>query len=146
MNYYDKAKALLDEDAVDFTGAVSAEEIRNAQEKLNVKFPMSYKAFLSDFGAGDVGGEVIFGIVQDKELDSEIDMVEITCTEYDNGLPEGMVIIYYDHCDENLYCLDTNRMKDDECPVVSIDEEYEVIEVIADSFGEFMYQLVYDEE
>ena len=31
MNYYDKAKALLDEDAVDFTGAVSAEEIRNKE-------------------------------------------------------------------------------------------------------------------
>ena len=142
MEYYNKAKALLDEDAVEFTGAVSAEVIKTAEKQLNVTFPESYKAFLSDFGAGDVGGEVILGIVKDEELDSELNMLEITGVEYENGLPEGMVIIYYDHCNDMICCLDTNRMNNQECPVVILNDKYEVAEVIADSFGKFMYQMV----
>lgn len=45
-------------DEVDFTGAVTAEEIQKAEKLLNITFPESYKAFLLDFGAGDIGGEV----------------------------------------------------------------------------------------
>ena len=142
MEYYKKAKALLDEDAVEFTGAVSAEVIKTAEKQLNVTFPESYKAFLSDFGAGDVGGEVILGIVKDEELNSDLNMLEITGEDYENGLPKGMVIIYYDHCKDMICCLDTNRMNNQECPVVILNDKYEVAEVIADSFGEFMYQMV----
>ena len=45
MKYYKKAKEMMDMDAVEFIGGVSANEIDNAIESLSVAFPESYKAF-----------------------------------------------------------------------------------------------------
>ena len=146
MDNYIKAKEILDMDAVDFTGAVTIEEIQKAEQKLNVKFPESYKAFLKDFGAGDVGGEVIFGIVNNEREDEDIDMVKITRMEHEYKMPKHMVVIYYDESNDSLCCLDTSKMNNNECPVVSVPNDYEDIEIVADSFGEFLYEMVYDEE
>lgn len=57
MNYYKKAKELMDMDATEFVGGVSEGEIKNAMKALSVVFPESYKAFLADFGGGDAGGD-----------------------------------------------------------------------------------------
>ncbi len=62
MKYYKKAKEIMDMDATEFIGSVSEREIENAMKSLSVVFPESYKAFLIDFGGGDAGGEIIFGI------------------------------------------------------------------------------------
>ena len=137
MEYYHKAKKLLDMDAVDFTGAVTTEEIQKAEKFLNVTFPESYKAFLLDFGAGDIGGEVIFGIVKNKQKDADIDMVKITCMEHEYQMPKQMAVIFYDSLDDSLYCLDTSKMCEGECPVVSVPSDYTNIKIVADGFGEF---------
>ena len=146
MEYYHKAKKLLDMDAVDFTGAVTTEEIQKAEKLLNITFPESYKAFLLDFGAGDIGGEVIFGIVKNKQKDADIDTVKITRMEHEYQMPKHMAVIFYDSSDDSLYCLNTSKMCEGECPVVSVPSDYSNIKVVADSFGEFFYQLVEDDE
>lgn len=144
MKYYMEAKEMFDEEAVEFTGGVSQKDIENTEKKLGVTLPESYKAFLQDCGAGDVGGEVILGIT--LEEDEELDMTVITLNEREQGLPKNMVIVYYGWDDDMLYCLDTSQMKEKECPVAALDKEYHIESIVAASFGEFLYQMVEDED
>lgn len=70
---------------------------------LSVVFPESYKAFLIDFGGGEAGGEVIFGITNNEE-----DVVAVTLAERNAGLPDNLVNIVFG--EDTLIRLDTNKM------------------------------------
>lgn len=139
MEYYKKAKEIMDMDATEFIGGVSEDEIENAMKALSVVFPESYKAFLTDFGGGDAGGEVIFGITNNEEDD----VVMATQMERGQGLPEKLIIIGFWH--DTLVCLDTGKMNNGECPVVELNDDYSVAELVADTFGKFLYEYL-DEE
>ncbi len=139
MEYYKKAKGIMDMDATEFVGGISESEIENAMRTLSVAFPESYKAFLIDFGGGDAGGEIIFGITNN----AEDDVVIATQTERSVGLPKNLVIIGF--WSDTLICLDTSKMEGGECPVVEVNYDYSEIEVIADTFGKFLYEYL-DEE
>lgn len=138
MRYYKKAMKIMDMDATELIGGVSESDIENAMRSLSVDFPESYKAFLSDLGGGDVGGEIVFGITDDEE-----DVVKVTQMERSQGLPENLVIIGF--WNDTLICLDTGRMDGGECPVVEVGDDYSITEVIADTFGKFLYEYL-DEE
>ena len=134
MEYYKKAKELMDMEATEFFGGVSDEEIENAMKELALVFPESYKAFLSEFGGGDVGGEFILGITDEVEEESA---VKATQEERGVGLPENFVIIAF--WGDVLWCLDTGKMKNGECPVVTLTDHYKMDEIVAESFGQFLY-------
>lgn len=134
MTHYKKAKKIMDMDAVEFVGGVSENAIETAMKVLSVVFPESYKAFLTDFGGGDVGGEIIFGITNNEEDD----IVLATQEERSVGLPKNLVIIGFWH--DTLVCLDTGKMNDGECPVVEVNDDYSKTELIADTFGKFLYE------
>ena len=139
MKYYKKAKEIMDIDATEFVGGVSESEIKNAMKSLSVTFPDSYKAFLIDFGGGDVGGEIIFGITNNEEDDVAI----ITQMERSQGLPDNLIIIGF--WNDTLVCLDTGKMSNGECPVVEVSDDYSEAEVIADTFGEFLFEYLNEE-
>ncbi len=142
MIHYNKAKELLDMEAVEFTGGVSEDIIRNAEKTLNLTFPESYRSFLMEFGAGDIGGEVVFGLIAKEHENSDMDMMKITQVEHDYKMPKYMAVIFYNSFDDCLYCLDTSQMKEGECPVVRVSSDYEDVEIVAESFGEFLLDLV----
>lgn len=137
MKYYKKAKEMMDMNATEFIGGVSESEVENAMKALSVIFSESYKAFLVDFGGGDAGGEVIFGITNHQEDD----IVIITQEERSVGLPKNLVVIGF--WSNAFICLDTSEMKSGKCPVVEVNDGE--IEVIADTFGKFLYEYL-DEE
>lgn len=139
MNYYKKAKKYMDMDAAGFVGGISENEIENAMKKLSVVFPESYKAFLSDFGGGDAGGEIIFGITNNEEDD----VVIATQMERSQGLPKNLIIIGFSN--DTLVCLDTSKMNNGECPVVEVNDDYSETEVVADTFGKFLYEYLNEE-
>lgn len=134
MEYYKKAKEIIDMDATEFVGGVSKSEIENAMKTLSVTFPESYKAFLTDFGGGDAGGEIIFGITNNEEND----IVIATKMERSVGLPKNLIIIGF--WNDTLVCLDTSKRNGEECPVVEVNDDYTKIEVIAETFGKFLYE------
>ena len=139
MNYYKKAKKYMDMDAAEFVCGISENEIENAMKTLSVVFPESYKAFLSDFGGGDAGGEIIFGITNNEEDD----VVIATQMERSQGLPKNLIIIGFSN--DTLVCLDTSKMNNGECPVVEVNDDYSEIEVVADTFGKFLYEYLNEE-
>ena len=150
MKFYNKAKEIINLDITEFEGGVTEDIINNAMETLGVVFPESYKAFLSDFGGGDAGGEIIFGLRNNKnETEAEYegqedikDVVQVTQMEHRYKMPKHMVVINYTVSNNSLYCLDTSKMENGECPVVEVPEDYKNIKIVSESFGKFFYDYV----
>lgn len=138
MKYYKKAKEIMDMDATEFIGGVPESKIEDAMKTLSVVLPESYKAFLTDFGGGDAGGEIIFGITENEDDD----IVIATQMERSQGMPEKLVIIGF--FSDTLVCLDTGKMRDGECPVVELDDGYNET-IVADTFGKFLYEYLAEE-
>lgn len=97
--------------------------------------PESYKWFLRKYGSGGIFGIDILG------YDLVGASVVETTKEYKKfyGLSDGIVVIV--DVDEFAYCLDTNKVKNGECPVISWDVDsgsYDSIE--ANNFIEFFWE------
>lgn len=45
---------------------------------------------------------------------------------------------------DTFICLNTSRMNNGECPVVEVDDDY-CEEIIADTFGKFLYEYLSEE-
>jgi ABC-type phosphate transport system auxiliary subunit len=66
MREFEEALALVEErlDEADFE-AQPEERVSRAEQTLGVRFPPTYRRFLIQLGAGGVGGEEIYGLVND---------------------------------------------------------------------------------
>ena len=106
------------------TGATDR-AIVDAEQTLGVRFPHSYKAFLSRFGWARVYCDPVFGL--GPSVPPEYDLVETArCERYEAHphIPDHLVPIMNDGAG-NHYCLDTSRLHDGECPVVFWDHEHQ---------------------
>lgn len=123
-------------------GAADPVQIERLQELLGVEFPVSFAEFLRSCGGGGVVGSEISGI---ENNDSSVAMggtvlwgTEECRRKY--GLPEYLLVIYF-HDDEVCWCLDTSKMQDGECPVVSYDVfKMRVDRRISKDFRQFFIQ------
>lgn len=125
-------------DEFDFTGGVDESKVRYIETKLNVTLPSSYKWFLQTFGMGGIFGVDILGF--GKSPSPPV----VTQTERYRklGLPIAYVVI--ENCDEFVYCLATDNMLNEECPVISWDridgfdseEAGNFIEFLAERFSD----------
>ncbi|SMO63794.1 SMI1/KNR4 family protein [Melghirimyces algeriensis] len=102
-------------DSHDFTGSVDETRIEQIENMLEVTLPEDYKWFVRNFGHGGIAGIEILGVAK-----SEIP----TCVRYtqkyrEYGLPHSFVVI--ENCNEWIYCLDTSKMNNGECPVIDWD-------------------------
>ncbi|WP_146551789.1 SMI1/KNR4 family protein [Rummeliibacillus sp. SL167] len=99
----------------DFTGGIDEEKINFIERQLNVILPKSYKWFLRKYGSGGIFGVQIIGYNFGGAA------VVKTTENYRKfyGLNDGIVVIV--DVDAFAYCLDTNKMNNGECPVISWD-------------------------
>jgi hypothetical protein len=99
-----------------FTGGIDEEKVKYIETELKVKLPISYKWFLQTFGMGGIYGVGILGFGK-----SSPPSVVTQTQRYHNSfrLPSEYVVI--EDCDEFAYCLATDKMKDNECQVISWD-------------------------
>lgn len=144
---YEKAKKRIrNSDEADFEGRKSEGLIAAAEKVLNLRFPPTYRAFLKDFGCGDIAGFEVYGVISDDFENSGIpDAVWITLKmRKSDGLPLSMVLIA--ESDEGYYAID--------CARDSANDEHPVIEYapgggsvpVADDFGCFLLQQIEDME
>lgn len=70
----DKAFEIIENniEEADFFGKICKDKIQKAEEILNIKFPIHYKRFLEKYGAGDIAGIELFGIISDPVTDKEM--------------------------------------------------------------------------
>ena len=131
-------------DQADFCGSVEMQKIINAQQMLKVKFPRSYILFLEKYGAGDIFGIEIFGIIKDSEIDASSIPNGIWLTSFlrkEIGLPKEYVVVGETGSGE-YYVIDTVSQDEfNESPILIVYLNKKV-EKVADSFGEFLYQIL----
>ncbi|SEJ42723.1 SMI1-KNR4 cell-wall [Bhargavaea ginsengi] len=97
----------------DFTGGANDKQIEYIQETLDIRLPKSYRWFLANHGSGGLFGVVILGVAK-----SNIATVVHTTKSYrEIGMNHDLVVI--DDIGEYAFCLDTSRMKNNECPVIA---------------------------
>ena len=101
------------------------QEILDAERKMGVVFPRSYKDFLSAFGWARVSFDMLYGLGAD--VPAPYDLVKnVFCERCDAHphIPHHLVPIMNDGAG-NHYCLDISRFHDAECPVVFWDHEHD---------------------
>ena len=128
----------------DFCGSVTVERIRRAEQILGVKFPKSYFQFLEKYGAGDIAGIEIYGIIKDPETDGHGVPNGIWLTlnlREEAALPKEFVIVTDTGCGP-YYVLDTSETSEDsESPIYMWDVGNQK-QRVAESFGEFLFTLL----
>ncbi len=145
MRDYERAASLLRRhaDEHDFVGAHDERIVTAAETVLGVAFPPTYRRFLLELGAGDVGGEEIYGVItEDFEHSSVPDAIWLTRKLRAEGhLPQDLIVIYSTG-DGDYYGLDASQANHEgEYPVVAWSESREVI---ASDFGAFFLDIVRD--
>lgn len=144
MSDYKKARELIreSEEDTDFEGPRSEELVQKAERALGLEFPPTYRRFLREFGAGDVGGEEFYGIINDQwEKSSVPDAIWCTLTARRKlGLPADLVVVG-DTGDGEFYCLQILPDGTDG-PIVTFGPERKVGDKVASDFGKFFRERV----
>lgn len=146
MNNYEKAKLLIIEniDMMDYFGKCPNYIIDLAERTLGVTYPKDYRDFVSNFGAGNFGSSEIYGVFREDFSNSGVpDSVWLTLLERkDIDFPEHLVIIHVLGNGE-LFCFDYNRLNlNGEPMIVSFTPNRNDYELVYDSFGDFLLDIV----
>jgi hypothetical protein len=109
----------------------SQSEIDTVADELGVPFPQTYVDFLRTCGLADIYDRTIFGLGPDTHPRKNGATRDGRSVQFhtlraralpDVGLPRGLVAIWHDR-HRDYQCLDTNRIKDGDCPVVYFDTQ-----------------------
>ncbi|HEM3588799.1 TPA: SMI1/KNR4 family protein [Streptococcus suis] len=146
MTNYEKAKLLILEniDMMDYFGNCPNYIIDLAEETLGIKYPRDYRDFVYNFGAGNFGTSEIYGVFREDFLNSGVpDSVWLTLLERkETKLPEYLVIIYALGNGE-LFCFDYSKLNSNGEPtIVSFTSNSNNYDVVYDSFGDFLLDVV----
>lgn len=147
MQDYESARQLInDSEDADFDGEKPEELVLKAEAALGVKFPPTYRRFLLEFGCGDIGGEEIYGIIDENfESSSVPNGIWLTLDERKTGnLPPNYIIVYAGG--DGSYCaIDTAQVREgNESPVVRLAVDKTLVEEVASNFGSFLNGIVSD--
>lgn len=122
-----------------FLGGIEEKDIYSMEKELNVKFPNSYKWFLKNFGQGGIYGINILG--SSNGIFTNVIKETKRNRKYYKLKNEYVVI---ENCDEYVYCLDTNNMANNECPVVFFEKVTGIIEPRNENFLQFLFERILD--
>lgn len=124
-------------DEADFVGPREVALVNAAEAALGITFPPTYRRFLLELGAGDLGGEEFYGVISADFQNSGIpDAIWFTLRlRAEAGLPHGLVVIYFNSGAEYIALDTTHSSADGECPVVAWTPVG--LEIVASDFGTF---------
>ena len=142
----------FEDDEVFLHGPISEDLVRQAEDTLNCKFPLSYKSFLSQYGYGGVDSFDVDGVTSHIVPGDEIQggvVWNVLQRRKKFGLCDHIIPLS-EIGDGSYYALDLSQMNaENECPVVIWPlngyEDTPVLEVVAKDFGEFFLNMVKEE-
>jgi len=144
MDDYERAVALIEDndEEADFDGPKPPGLIELAERAVGLRFPPTYRRFLSEFGAGNVGSTEIYGVIdEDFEHSSVPDAIWLALTQ-----PRPGLFVIYAVGEGTEFCLDITRTASDgEMPVVAVDPSGDRQEEVASDFGGAFLMLVREE-
>jgi hypothetical protein len=149
MSDYDAAMQLIAGhlDGADFA-AQPQERVLRAEEALGVRFPGSYRRFLVELGAGGIGGEEIYGLVNDDFQDVRPPQaIGLTLDLRRSGDISTDLVVIYSLGQGSYYALDTARATSEaEAPVVAftpgIHRAGDRLQVVAKDFARFFLDIM----
>ncbi|OTW89004.1 spore coat protein [Bacillus thuringiensis serovar cameroun] len=119
----------------DFMGVVNEDTIQETAQMLNLTFPNSYLWFLKQYGSGGLDGMDINGCETTAADSSVVYHTKLYRETY--NLPEQYIVL--NDIDGTVTCLDTNQMKDGECPVVFCSRfSKELYAITYENFGDYL--------
>jgi antitoxin YobK len=149
MRDYEEALMLLEDhlDEADFEPQPE-ERVERAERRLGIRFPPTYRRFLLELGAGGVGSEEIYGLIND-DFDESRPPQAVGLTlglRREEQISDDLVVVY-NLGQGSYYALDTGRPRPDgEAPVVGftpgLSGAGDELEVIASDFGSFFLETV----
>jgi hypothetical protein len=127
--------------ALSVVGPATQGRIREAETRLAVVFPASYRSFLAELGAGSILGREIYGVVDDLSAAGPPNVVWMNLDRRRRaGLPKHLIVVA-DLDDSSAFALDVAGDRDRESPVMRIwpgePPETLVDSEVASSFGAF---------
>lgn len=135
------------QEEADFIGEIDEQTIIDAENKLRVKFPKSYREFLKKYGLGDIFGQEIYGLGTGETGIPNMIWITKELREKEN-LPNNLICFYFAD-DGEYFCLDCSKVRsnnDDDAPVVSyisgLPIKEQSFEMIAENFGDFLSELL----
>jgi hypothetical protein len=141
-------EAVRGSDRAHFVGPRNPGLIAAAEKALGLALPPTYRRFVSELGAGNVGPREFYGAIDSNFVDSSVpDGIWLTLDERERfGFPKHLVIVGDTGMGE-YYALDSSRRDaNGECPVViwvaGQSKDGDVLEVVADDFGSFFSDAV----
>ena len=146
MMMYESAIQLMQQhpDMMYFCGPCHEGAILEAEQVLNLRFPESYRRFLSEFGAGSFGGFEIYGVICNREAQASVpNTVWLTAKlRQEVELPDQFVVVSDDGMGGYI-CLDCSSSSLKESPIVlCYIEGSQVTEavVIAKDFSDYLLE------
>lgn len=124
--------------------AVSPELTEDAERELGLALPVSYKAWLGEFGNLFVGPDPVFGLADAENRDvADDDLVYNARLVEENGFPPvGLIPIFVPDSDEAFYFDTREGLKDGEYPILRYDYNTGEFEFSSPSFFDFLMELV----
>jgi antitoxin YobK len=149
MRDYEQALALIQGhlDEADFEPQPD-DRVERAEQALGVPLPPTYRRFLLELGAGGVGSQEIYGLVNDDFEDARPPQaVGLTRELRRGGHISNDLVVIYNLGQGSYYALDTGRAEaDGEAPVVGftpgLNSPGDELEVVAPDFGQFFLETV----
>lgn len=147
---YDKAKSIIEmnKGVCFFAGVKDEALIEKAEKALEISFSSQLRDFFKNYGAGSIGSEEIYGIVNENFTDAKVpNGVWFTLTERKEiNMPNNLYVLFDTGADE-FFCLDFNQLNENgEPPVVvffpGIDSSIQMYEVLAGDFGDYLLKIV----
>ncbi|BDD12945.1 hypothetical protein FUAX_53770 (plasmid) [Fulvitalea axinellae] len=140
---YEKIREIIDvhDESVEFGSygeGTSREWIRKAEERLGIKFPLSYVWWLSKYGGGEIYGDEVFS-VYGMDFDTVVggDIVYMNELNRKNGRTASAQLAIMENDQGESYYLALNEVDDDgENPVYVNGKRY------ADSFADFLIRYI----
>ena len=137
---YDDLVKLIERSAASFPQpghGVSPATIEAAERALGIPLPTSYKWWLSTYGQGEIGGDILYGL--DEDYWGAPDLVTLYQDDQrDCRFPERVLVFYIGN--EELYYFDARHGLDDheEYPVYYLDTDTDEPEAYAERFAAFL--------
>lgn len=125
---------------------VAEKWIQKAEQKLDLKFPPSFRYFLSQYAGGNIGGEEILGLADfEPEPDAPaLDFVYCTlCERRDGWINKYYILLVNNDGDQEFYIDTEIRDSTGECPVVELNiEDRNSPKIYALNFAEFLLKRI----
>lgn len=130
---------IIDDADGDFDGVKPESLVTKAEGTLGFEFPPSYRKFLTTYGCGDIEGLEFYGLTDDNFQSSAIpNAIWLTLDERKSGLPENLMLVYSTG-DGNYIALKMDETDEHgENPAVLVSPTGNVLEKVANDFGEFL--------